>query len=184
MESPLESGFEPIVAVIMRNANADSFRKVESWAGKIDQLARKFEGFLGASIIPRSNDSHYEYGILVRYAGYEQLWNFIDSLECEKNLQDSSLLMVGEIPLQEFHRFEPNPVVHNFAMPIIQPAKYKVAILTFIMLYPMLLGVSTLIAMIFKGFPRTLLLFFTLLIMVPIMTYVIMPWVTKLVRLW
>jgi hypothetical protein len=184
MESPLESDFEPITAVLMRNAQADCIHEFEAWAERINQFARKFEGFLGAKIIPHRIDTHYEYSVLVRYIGYEQLWNFMDSLECEENLKNSYLLMVGEIPVQELQRFSSNPIIYDPSISIIQPAKYKVAILTIIMLYPMLLGVSTLIAMIFKGFSRPLLVFFTLLIMVPIMTYVIMPWVTKLARLW
>jgi antibiotic biosynthesis monooxygenase (ABM) superfamily enzyme len=184
MENPLETDFEPIAAVILRNAQAVCNREFETWAEKVDQFAQKFDGFLGAAIIPRRNGSHNKYGILVRYAGCDQLRSFIDSLEFEEYLKDSDLLMVGEISEQEIQKFEPDPVLYDPSISIIRPAKYKVALLTFIMLYPMLLGVSTLIAMIFKGFSRPLLVFFTLLIMVPLMTYVIMPWVTKLARLW
>ncbi len=68
--------------------------------------------------------------------------------------------------------------------PSVAPAKYKTAILTILALYPPLLALSTLLSYVLPGWPRALLVLLNVLLLVPTMTYYIMPWVTRQFRSW
>ena len=58
------------------------------------------------------------------------------------------------------------------------------ALLTILALYPPLLALSTLLSRLLHVWPRPLLMLLTVLLLVPTMTYTIMPWMTRLFRAW
>ena len=57
-------------------------------------------------------------------------------------------------------------------------------VITILALYPPLLGLNTLLSFLFPDWPKGILLMLSVLILVPTMTYLIMPWTTKLFRSW
>jgi len=184
MDNNSESLSEPITALIVRTVRQDRLQDFEDWIGGMNQIARKFKGFLGVNIIRPVNSAHLEYVIIVRFDDYENLRSFMTSTEREDYLRKSEPMTVGELSVQEMSGMESFFTLPETQKVSIAPPKYKMAILTILVLYPTLLGLSTLIAFIFHGFPRPLLILITLIVLVPIMTYFIMPWVTRLFRFW
>ena len=179
-----ESLPEPITALIVRTVRPDRLQDFEDWIGGMNKIAREFDGFLGVSIIRPVNTTHSEYVIIVRFDDYEHLRAFMTSTEREDYLQKSESMTVGELSVQEMSGLESFFTLPGTQKDSLAPPKYKMAILTILVLYPTLLGLSTFIAFIFHGFPRPLLILITLIVLVPIMTYFIMPWVTRLFRSW
>jgi len=179
-----ESISEPITALIERTVKPDRLQDFENWISEMNQIARQFEGFLGVNIIRPIDKIHFEYVFVVRFDVFEHLRFFMKSQEREKHLQKSESMTIGELSVQEISGLE-----SFFALPEIQNnslalPKYKMAILTILVLYLTLLGLSPIIAYLFRGFPRPLLILITVTDLVPIMTYIIMPWVTRLFRFW
>ncbi|MHB8135383.1 MAG: antibiotic biosynthesis monooxygenase [Anaerolineaceae bacterium] len=175
---------EPITALIVRTVKPEHVKEFEDWIGGMNQITRKFEGFLGVNMIRPINTAHSEYVIIVRFDNYEHLRSFMTSTERKDYLLKSESMTEGELSVQEMSGMESFFALPGTQKDSLSPPRYKMAILTILVLYPTLLGLSTLIAFIFHGFPRPLLILITLVVLVPIMTYFIMPWVTRLFRFW
>lgn len=185
MDSLNEISNEPVTALIVRTVKPGCIDEFEEWVQGMNQVPKKFAGFLGVSVIRPRDPAHPEFVIVVRFDEYEHLKAFMRSEEREQYLKKSEPLTVGEMTVQEMHGFEsffslPGQISGNAA----PPAKYKMAVLTILALYPPLLAISTLVAGIFRGLPRPLLILVTVVILVPLMTYFFMPWVTRLFRGW
>ena len=121
---------------------------------------------------------------MVRFAEYDHLKAFMASGEREEFLKKSEPMVTREMSVQEMHGLDSFFTLPDHSSPSITPARYKMAILTFLVLYPSLLFLNPLITAIFRGFPRPLLILFSLIVLVPFMTYFLMPWVTRLFRFW
>jgi len=184
MENNGDKLLEPVTAAIVRTVRPGRANEFEVWVDQMRPVVMGFPGYLGTDVIRPRGPANSEYVIVVRFDGYEHLKAFMDSQERAELIKRSELLTVGEPAVQEAHGF-----TSFFSLPgqpagPLTPAKYKMAILTLLTLYIPLLGISTLVAMIFRGLPRPLLVLITLVIMVPIMTWYLMPWVTRLFRGW
>ena len=106
------------------------------------------------------------------------------SAEREEYLRKSAEMTVGEMMVKETHGLAAFFTLPGDPSTSNVPPKYKMAILTILVLYLPLLGISTLTAILFRGLPRPLLLLISLCVLVPIMTWFLMPWTTWLFRRW
>jgi len=175
---------EPVTAVILRSVKPGCMEEFEMWASGMTQVACNFQGFLGTHVIRPRDIFHPEYVIVVQFDNVNHLDTFMASKERAEYLKKSEKMTVGEMSIQEVHGFESFFSLPDHSKRSPAPARYKMAVLTILALYPLLLLISTLIASIFHGLPRSLLILFTLIVLVPIMTYFIMPWTTRLFRFW
>jgi len=150
----------------------------------MNQVVKRFDGYLGTDLIRPRDHSHPEYVMVVRFDGYEHLRDWMESPERDEWLKKSEDMTIGEIHVQEAHGFQPWFTPPDRPSTSIAPAKYKMALLTILALYPPLLALSTLLSYVLHGWPRPLLMFATVALLVPAMTYAIMPWVTRLFRSW
>jgi antibiotic biosynthesis monooxygenase (ABM) superfamily enzyme len=175
---------ESVTALIVRQVKPDRFIEFETWVNGMTPIVSKFSGYLGTNVIRPRDKMHPEYVIVVRFDNYENLRVFLTSAEREEYLRKSAEMTVGEMVVKETHGFAAfftlpdHPSISN------TPAKYKMAILTILALYLPLLGISTLTAILFRGLQRPLLLLISLCVLVPLMTWFIMPWTTWLFRRW
>jgi uncharacterized protein len=184
MEINSESISEPVTALIVRYVKKDRIEEFEAWIRGMTLVASKFEGFLGSNVIRPRDKENPEYVIVARFDKYEHLKAFMTSVERAEYLKKSEGMTTGEISVQEMHGFGSFFSLPERSVSSSVPAKYKMSVLTIMALYIPLLVISTLVASIFRGFPRPLLVLFTLIVLVPIMTYFIMPWTTRLFRFW
>lgn len=184
MENKGEPQSEPVTALIARVVKPEYLQEFEGWITGMNQIARQFNGFLGVNVIRPHDAVHPEYVIVVRFDDYEHLRAFMTSVERKEYLRKSERMTIGEMTVQETQGFESFFTLPDHPGTSVKPAMYKMAILTILALYPPLLGLSTLFAALFHGLPRPLLILLTLTVLVPIMTYFIMPWVTRLFRFW
>jgi antibiotic biosynthesis monooxygenase (ABM) superfamily enzyme len=184
MDNDVELRSEPVTALIVRQVKPDRFVEFETWANGMTPIVSKFQGYLGTDVIRPRDKMHPEYVIVARFDNYENLRAFLKSAEREEYLKESAEMTVGEMVVQETHGFASFFSLPDQPSTTAVPAKYKMAILTILALYLPLLGISTLVAIIFRGLPRPLLLLLSLCVLVPIMTWFIMPWTTWLFRRW
>lgn len=184
MERQGKGSRQPVTALLVRVIRPERAADFEVWLQGMNQIVRRFEGYLGTDVIRPRDHSHPEYVIVVRFDGYEHLRDWMGSPERDEWLKKSEEMTIGEIHVQEAHGFQPWFTPPDRSATSIAPAKYKMALLTILALYPPLLALSTLLSYVLHGWPRPLLMFATVALLVPAMTYAIMPWVTQLFRSW
>jgi len=184
MDNGTESRSEPVTALIVRQVKPDRFDEFETWVDGMTPIASKFQGYLGTSVFRPRDNQHPEYVIVARFDTYENLKVFMTSQERDDYLKKSADMTVGEMVVKEKHGFSAFFTLPDRPSTSDVPAKYKMAILTILALYLPLLGISTLTAILFHGLPRPLLLLISLCVLVPLMTWFIMPWTTWLFRGW
>jgi hypothetical protein len=184
MENAFAPVSDPVTAVIVRRVKPDRTLDFEAWASGMIPVARQFDGFLGTNVIRPRDSAHPEYVMVARFDTVDHLKTFMASREREEYLQKSEDMTEGEMSVQELHGFESFFTLPGTPVASAPPARYKMAILTILGLYPPLLLISTLIAAVFHGLPRPLLVLFSLLVLVPLMTYAVMPWITRLFQFW
>ncbi len=184
MEQEGQSSSDPVTALIVRNVKMERIKEFEEWALEMNQVVKGFEGYLGTDIIRPRDHSHTEYVIVVRFDKYEHLKAFMESTQRAEWLKKSEELTVGKMYVQEAQGFTPWFVLPDSSLSLVAPPKYKMALLTILALYPSLLILSTLLSYIFHAWPRPLLMLLTVLILVPTMTYYIMPLMTQLFQFW
>ncbi len=183
MENERKPGFGPVTALTVRVVKPHRMNDFEEWVKGVNQVVKGYKGYLGTDIIRPRDHAHSEHVIVHRFDEYVHLRNWMGSLEreeWEKRLED---LTTGVIH-QEAHGFEPCFTLPDCPAVLTPPAKYKMTVLTIMALYPPLLALSTFIQHLFYGWPRALLILLTVLLLVPAMTYFIMPWMTRLFRSW
>ena len=184
MEYEGKSSSQPVTVVLVRNVRADRLNEFEEWVKGINQVVKGFEGYLGTDLIRPRDHSHPEHVIVIRFDDYEHLRAWMGSKEREEWVKRSEEMTIGEIHVQEAHGFQPWFTLPDHSAASIAPARYKMALLTILALYPPLLALSTLLSYLLHGWPRALLMLLTVLLLVPAMTYIIMPWITRLFRSW
>lgn len=104
------------------------------------------------------------------------------SAEREEWQKMSEHLTIGDMDVQEAHGFEPWFTLPHRTAASTLPARYETALTTIMALYPPLLAASTLLSGMFHGWPGPWLMLLTVILLVPAMTYFIMPWMPRAFR--
>ena len=179
-----KSSSEPVTMLLVRTVKPDRLIDFDEWVQGVKQVIRQFEGYLGTDIIRPRDHTHPEYVIMARFDSYEHLRAWMTSKEREELLKKSQDLTIGEAHVQEAHGFEPWFTLPERTVASTPPPKYKMALLTMLAIYPSLLALGTLLSYLLPTWPRALLILLNVILLVPLMTYYIMPWMTRLFRTW
>lgn len=181
-----------VTVIVTRKAKEGKIKEFEDWMDGIIHEAMKFEGHMGVNIMRPSNLSNPEYVIIFRFNTYENLAKWEKSEIRKEWLKRSAEVTEGEPIVKkqsglEFW-FTPRSSTgssNGDEVPIaIPPPRYKMAMVITGIIFIL---VSTLLPQIRQATEGLHILLSTLIgvvIMVLLMTYVIMPSVTKLLRPW
>lgn len=178
----------PVTFAIARRAKAGKTEEFERWLDDIIHEAMKFKGHMGVNIIRPSNMSNPEYVIILRFDNFENLEKWEKSEIRKKWIEKGKDLIEGKAKMEkqtglEFW-FTPASDRASTAVEQQQPPRYKMAIVVIGIIFVL---VSTLLPQVQQatlGLPVLLSTFVGVTIMVLLMTYVIMPSVTRLLRPW
>ncbi|HKX81249.1 MAG TPA: hypothetical protein VJL54_03255 [Nitrososphaera sp.] len=184
----------PVTIIVKRTAKKGKIKDFEEWIDGIAHDAMKFEGHMGVNIIrPSDPISNPEYVIIFRFDSYINLTNWEKSEIRNQWLMKGYELTEGEPVVEkqtglEFW-FTPRSadgriVTENIPAAPVAPPRYKMAIVITGVIFVL---VSVLIPQIRQATASLPLLLSTLVgvvIMVLLMTYVIMPTLTRLLRPW
>ncbi len=176
---------DPVTVVFARDVKPDRVDEFEKWVKDIREVVRQFEGYQGMDVIRPGDHAHPEYVIVLRFDDYPCLRAWMASPEREEWVEKSKPLTIGETFIQEAHGFEPWFTLPEHHHAPSAPPKHKMAALTILAIYPLLLVVSSLLGLLLGHLiHRTLVILLTVIVLVPLMTYYVMPWVTGLFRGW
>ena len=187
---PRDEDEGPVTFAIARRAKSGKTEEFERWLDDIIHEAMKFKGHMGVNIIRPSNMSNPEYVIILRFDNFENLEKWEKSEIRKKWIEKGKDLIEGKEKMEkqtglEFW-FTPASARASTAaeQQQQQPPRYKMAIVVTGIIFVL---VSTLLPRVEQatvGLPVLLSTFVGVAIMVLLMTYVIMPSVTRLLRPW
>lgn len=173
----------PVTAVASRRVKPGREDEFEAWVSGILSEANGFPGYLGSEVIRPSGPEDDEYRIVFRFDQESNLHAWETSEERRRWLRESRPLLQEEEKVNVLTGLET-----WFTLPSKPgeppPPRYKMAVVTW-------LGVFPVVTVIFSVFGRWLEMMPTLLrtlvftvVMVTLMTYVIMPRMTRLFSFW
>ena len=186
---------KPVTVIVKRIAKRDKIKEFEEWLSGISKEVSRQEGSMGIDIIKPtpniSNKSKPEYVIIFRFNTYENLDKWEKSPIRHEWLQKGRILAESDYDVQKMTGLEFwfTPYFNDESSPMIPlqpPPRYKMVIVTIpvisILLLTLVPQIHFLTEMLSIPFPIRLVI--ALAITVLLMTYVIMPLLTKLLKPW
>lgn len=177
----------PITVIVTRKAKSGRIREFEEWMDGVIHEAMKFEGHMGVNIIrPVDASSNPEYVIIFRFNTYENLAKWEKSEIRKKWIEKSKDVTEGEakVEMQTGLEFWFTPSSSNNPPAAIQPPRHKMAIVVTGIIFVLVSILLPQIRQATIGLPFLLSTLIGVVTMVLLMTYVIMPSVTRLLRPW
>lgn len=177
----------PVTVIVDVKAKGGKIDEFEEWMDGIIHESMKFEGHMGINIIRPSNPSSPEYTIIFRFNTYENLTKWEKSEVRREWIEKGRSVTEGEPAVQrqtglEFW-FTPSSGDASGAT-MVPPPRYKMAIVTGGIIFVLLNTLLPLIQYATAGLPVLLGALMVVAVMVLLMTYLIMPAVTRLLRPW
>jgi uncharacterized protein len=186
---------KPVTVIVRRIAKKDKIKEFEEWLSGISKEVSRQEGSMGIDIIRPSpngsNKSKIEYVIIFRFNSYENLAKWEKSPIRNEWLQKGRKLVEADPDVQKmtglefwftpYFKDESSPMI-----PLQPPPRYKMVIVTIpvisILLLTLVPQIHFLTEMLSMPFPIRLVIALTITVL--LMTYVIMPLLTKLLKPW
>jgi antibiotic biosynthesis monooxygenase (ABM) superfamily enzyme len=155
-------------------------REFEQWTHDISEAAAAFPGYLGSGYI-RPASAGGEHTIIYRFDTPEHFNGWQGSLDREKWVERSRDLIEGEPHVEtatglEYWFHDPACATSS------HPPVWKQALLTWVGLYPTVLAVAYTAGVLIAGWPLPLRSVVTTALSVLLMTWVVMPAVTRVFR--
>ena len=186
----------PVTVSVTRHVDPTRTTEMLAWVQAGTTLAEKFDGFLGSGWVRPSEDSS-DWHMLYRFADAASL------AEWEASPQRAWWLEAAQGSVEESRRerrtgiegwFDDPPTgsvpsVTDAAEPASMPAappRWKQAVSIWLGFFPVNLAFAFLMAFVpgWEQVPLALRVLTTTLVLTPIMTYWVLPWVTRMLRDW
>ena len=186
---------KPVTVIVKRIAKKDKIKEFEEWLSGVSKEVSRQEGSMGIDIIKPtpniSNKSKLEYVVIFRFNNYDNLTKWEKSPIRNEWLQKGRKLVESDPDVQKmtglefwftpYFKDESSPMI-----PLNPPPRYKMVIVTIpvisILLLTLVPQIHFLTEMLSIPFPIRLVIALTITVL--LMTYVIMPLLTKLLKSW
>ena len=172
----------PATGVASRRVEPGREGEFEEWISGILAAVKEYPGYLGSDVLRPNNAEDDEYSIVYRFDSGSNLKRWEESAE-RRRWRDKAGPLVKEERLRTLTGLET-----WFTLPSRSgepaPPRYKMAIVTWLAVFPTVLVIFTLFGPLLNLLPTVLRTLIFTLTMVTLMTYVIMPRVTRLFSFW
>ena len=176
----MKKQFTIVVSHFLKKGAEEAF---ETALKNVIQKASTYEGHEGIQIIRPSNTSTQEYILIIRFdteANYK-VWANSETRNAWFEELKSYTYKESDIRYEEGIEFW-------FSMPetkaSLPPKKWKMALLTWMVIYPSVLTLSTLAGIYLSVLPLYIRMLLVSITLVSLMTYVIMPKITTVFAAW
>jgi antibiotic biosynthesis monooxygenase (ABM) superfamily enzyme len=181
--APPDDGEGPVTTTVTRRIKPGHETAYEAFLEGIIAAASRFPGHLGVEVFRPATAAAGEYRIVYRFDTAGHLRRWLDSNEHAAWLQRAEPHVAGPMRTEFLTGLE-----SWFTLPEQpgQPAPpaYKMAILTWATIFPLITLVVVVLTPLIRTLPLVVRLGITTLATVPLMTWVVMPRVTWLLRRW
>ena len=172
----------PTTGVASRRVKRGREKEFEAWVPGILGAAREFPGYLGSDVLRPSDPGDDEYSIVYRFDHASNLRRWEESEERRRWL-DRAAPLVREEKVRRLTGLET-----WFTLPAKRgepaPPRYKMAVITWLAVFPLATVIFLILQPLLGGAPSVLRTLVFTLIMVTLMTYVVMPRMTRLFSFW
>ena len=174
---------DPVTVLYSRRVKPGREADFEAWAHGIVAAARQFPGHLGASVLDAPGSR--EYHILFSFADRRSLRAWLDSTERHRWLARVGDLLEADRGLQQLTGLETWFKLPGSNVPTMKPPpRWKMWLVSIIAVYPLVLAFQALVVPRMAGLPFPLRALMFPLVLLTLMTFVVMPVVTRLLRRW
>ncbi|WP_139982467.1 antibiotic biosynthesis monooxygenase [Nocardioides litoris] len=181
----------PVTVAITRQLPPGHEPEMMSWLNAGIGLAEKFPGFLGAGWV-RSEAGSEEWHMLYRFADQASLEQWEHSPQRQWWRSAAAGLGVVEARVEKRTGIEgwfdvPQSTVleSGAATPVpAAPPRWKQATTIFVVFFPLSVLTNWLGRLYLADVPLPLRVLVTVLVMTPLMTYVLLPWITRQLQWW
>ena len=172
----------PVTATVTRLVKPGHEAAYEEFLAGIGGAVRAFPGYLGEEVFRPAGGGGGEYRIVYRFDNPAHLQAWLDSPERAAWLARAEPHAAGPMRTQFLTGLEGWFTLP--AQPGAPPPPYKMAVLTWVTIFPLITVVVVVSAPLIGGLPLVPRLAVTTLVTVSLMTWVVMPRVTRLLRRW
>ena len=173
---------EPVTVVISRFIKRGMEKEFEQWIRDVTVVAHEFEGHLGTNVMKPAISGQSEYVIVFRFDNYYHLKQWEDSSVRRAWLKKAEHLIEGETRVHKVSGLE-----YWFELPdqpLASPPRYKMAIVAWIAIFPLVLVVPPFLSSFLGDIPSLLQTFLIAGVMIALMSFVAMPLMTRLFAWW
>jgi hypothetical protein len=172
----------PVTGVASRRVEPGREEEFEEWASGILGAIKEFPGYLGSDVLRPSDNEDDEYRMIYRFDHTSNLKRWEESEERRNWLRRAEPLVREEnvqvlTGLETWFTLPSKPGEPS-------PPRYKMAVVTWLAVFPTITAIFLLLGPVINSLPFLLRTCLLTLIMVSLMTYVVMPRMTRLFSFW
>jgi uncharacterized protein len=172
----------PVTTTVSRRVKPGHEPFYEQFLEGIIEAASRFPGHLGVEVFRPEHASGGEYQIVYRFDTGEHLRAWLDSDERAAWLERAEPHVIGPMRTRFVTGLETWFTLPG--QPAAPPPPYKMALVTWITIFPLITLVVVVLGPLLKDLALVPSLAITTALTVPIMTWLVMPRVTRLLRRW
>ena len=173
----------PVTVSVKRQVKPGCQTAFEDFLTGIINASMTFEGHLGTNVFRPTDPQDSEYLIVFKFDKQSNLRRWEES-ECRKQwMARGDVLTVGSPQFEVITGLE-TWFTLGTQKPIIPPPKYKMAAVSWMAIFPLINLINPLLFPLVRDFHPILRSFVTTAILVPLMTYIVMPRMTRLFARW
>jgi uncharacterized protein len=173
----------PVTTTVTRRVRPGHEAFYEQFLEGIISAASRFPGHLGVEVFRPSSAAAGEYRTVYRFDSAEHLRAWLDSDEHAAWLERAEPHVVGPMRTRIVTGLET-----WFTLPgspgATPPPPYKMALLTWVTIFPLITAIVAITGPLLDELPLVVRLGITTALAVPLMTWVVMPRATRLLRRW
>jgi uncharacterized protein len=183
LASSIGNSQQPVTAVICHLVKPGYEEIYEQWLHDIAAVAKEFDGHAGISYIRPEDHEHPEYVAILKFDRYDNLKKWLDSEVRKQWIEKSKHLVQADAKVKILTGLEtwftlPGRMVQN------PPPRYKMAILSTIVIFSIAQIIQPLLNPVFAFLPPLLRSLVMTVLNVLLLTYIVMPRVTRLFYRW
>jgi antibiotic biosynthesis monooxygenase (ABM) superfamily enzyme len=174
---------EGVTVVVTRRVKAGREADYEAWLARLLDDVKEMPGYLGVSVQRPAESGPREYTCVYRFEGVESLRAFEDSPQRRKALAEVGDYVESDATWRKLTGLElwftapPGTVTPA-------PSRFRMAVVMVVVVYAFVLVLGPLVAMVMPGARFELRLFVAIAVEVMLMTYVVMPRLTRWLARW
>lgn len=177
------SDAEGVTAVITRRVRPGHEAAYEDWLRRLQADARSAPGYLGATVCRPAAGALREYTTVIRFASVDDLQAYQRSELHARYTAEVAPHVEADAVWQRMTGLE-----FWFAAPpgtvVAQPSPWRMAALLVLVVYVLVLAIGQLFAWLLAGWPYPLRLLLTIVVEVALMTFWLMPRLTRRLAPW
>lgn len=174
-----------ITVLVSRHPRKDKEREFEQALSDTVNIALQFPGHLGVTILkPQANESE-AYRIIVKFDSEEHFQHWYQSPEAHYWFDILASLEERPANLEIMTGLETWFTVNSVSVrPIVPPPRHKMAIVTWLAIFLLIVAINLLFGEFLALLPMLVRSFVMTVVLVALMTYVVMPKMTRLFSGW